>query len=414
MRAFKDLPYRFFPARPAPVGASVLRWLNRRWYLPFRKRIDRVEVYGDAAVRSFLRPGDRVVFMPNHATHADGPIAIEALRRLGRSSALMAAYDVFLRGRVTAWYMQTLGAFSVDRECCDRRSLSEADSILTEGQFDLTIFPEGHVFLQNDLVTPFSEGAAFLAHAAARKLTGENARIIVIPVAIKASYVDDIRPNLTRRLHALADDLGADLTPQMSPHDALGALGVCALDEHLAKWGVERVDGASLPETIRHAAEAVLAQLHEERGEVVPSDTPLVDRIRRLRRAAHDVLVDPEQVAQQDVARRWADRAMLAWRISSYAGNYVARHPTVDRIAETIEKLEEDHFERFVPPAARRRVLVRFGTPSPLPTGPVPGRLRTRATELTRRVEGLVQEGLDALNELNPHAGGALWTDPIG
>ena len=54
--------------------------------------------------------------------------------------------------------MQNIGCFSIDREGSDRKAMTEATRILKEGEFALTIFPEGNVYLTNDRVTPFFGG----------------------------------------------------------------------------------------------------------------------------------------------------------------------------------------------------------------------------------------------------------------
>ena len=58
----------------------------------------------------------------------------------------MAAYDVFARNKFASWFMQRIGAFSVDREGSDRKAMKCAAQILEEGQYPLVIFPEGNVF----------------------------------------------------------------------------------------------------------------------------------------------------------------------------------------------------------------------------------------------------------------------------
>ncbi|MCB1087860.1 MAG: 1-acyl-sn-glycerol-3-phosphate acyltransferase, partial [Verrucomicrobiae bacterium] len=122
------------------------------------------------AVREIDRRGERILFVPNHSTHSDPQLMTEVQRQLGVPSCFMAAYDVFLRSRLNAWVMQRVGAFSVDREGSDRKSMAEALTVLKAGRFALTIFPEGNVYMMNDRVTPFLEGAAFLAIKAQREL----------------------------------------------------------------------------------------------------------------------------------------------------------------------------------------------------------------------------------------------------
>ena len=78
----------------------------------------------------------------------------------------------------------------------------------------------------------------------------------------------------------------------------------------------------------------------------------LMDRIRNARREIHKVRSDPEREIDHSVAASWADEAILAFRILSYAGNYLSEAPTLDRVGETIEKMREDLFSRAFPPYA--------------------------------------------------------------
>ena len=85
--------------------------------------------------------------------------------------------------------MQRHGAFSIDREGSDKQSMKEAIRILKEGEYAMTIFPEGNVYLNNDRVTPFMEGAAFVSMRAQKEL-GSDAPIYAVPVSFKMTYID--------------------------------------------------------------------------------------------------------------------------------------------------------------------------------------------------------------------------------
>ena len=87
-------------------------------------------------------------------------------------------------------------------------------------------------------------------------------------------------------------------------------------------------------------------------------------------------------------------------RILSYTGSYLRERPTVDRIAETVEKISEDLYDRMMPPAAERDALVRLGEPVLLGEHLTVARRRPRHAvgALTKMVERAVQDGLDELN----------------
>ena len=81
-----------------------------------------------------------------------------------------------------------------------------------------------------------------------------------------------------------------------------------------------------------------------------------MDRIRTARREIHKVRSDPDREIDHAVAAGWADEAIIAFRILSYAGNYLSENPTLDRVGETIEKLKEDLYSRAFPAYADRAV----------------------------------------------------------
>ena len=418
MLDFADLPYRYFPPRRRRLLAWLLMRFNGWRYLPRTQRITCVTVTGHETLARRIAAGDRLLFVPNHPTHADAAIFIEAARQAGIAPSIMAAYDVFLRRRRDAWVMQTLGCFSVDREGSDPRSMKQAAALLVDGGHPLTIFAEGNVYLQNDRVTPLTDGAAFLALRDRAAVQQHGGRIVVVPVAIKATHLSDVRGELVMRMHELAQRLDVTLVDARPPLDALRSVGVAALRRNLKARGFDVPAAETLPQMIQHAAGDVLTRL-EAKLEIEPErDDSLIDRVRKVRRKIHETRTDPQRVADHAAAATWADEAMLAYRIASYGGQYVAERPTVDRIAETVEKLTEDVHRVMTPPWADRAALVHFCEPIELTSDDGQQRkLRDAVRALTADCEAAIQAGLDALNgriESEQGVGARPWTEPIG
>ncbi|MCC6680345.1 MAG: 1-acyl-sn-glycerol-3-phosphate acyltransferase [Phycisphaeraceae bacterium] len=442
MLDFSDQPYQWFPPRRNALVAHIARCYNRWRQLPAAKRIAEVRVTRAAD----LPRRSRMMLVFNHSTHADASIALEATRQVGVFPIFMAAYDVFLRSRLDAWIMQRLGAFSVDREGADSRAMKQAAETLLHSRHPLTIFPEGNVYLQNDHVTPFHDGAAFMALRAQKELLERDEPLFAVPAAIKATYLHDIRTDLVRRIEELAatvesTDHGSDKTP--TPREALRRIGIVALRRNLKLRGIDprerEID--SLRELIDYAAGTVLSGLEKKLGLArdqgteaprdqgpeqaseakpsaprcldasVPSSTSLIERLRQCRRKIHEVRTDPQRVADHAAAGTWNDEAMLAFRIISYYNtDYIAEKPTLDRIAETVEKLTEDVHRRETAPFADRRALVHFGEPIDL-RAYLAGDLKLRAAvrKLTADLENGVQVGLDLLSAANDAPGAKLW-----
>ncbi|MCZ6689941.1 MAG: 1-acyl-sn-glycerol-3-phosphate acyltransferase [Planctomycetota bacterium] len=409
MLEFSDKPYRYFPPeRIAPI-AWLLTLLNRMIRLPRRRKIKQIEISGADGIREIRSRGVRILFTPNHSTHSDSEIFIEAIRKIGLTTQFMAAYDIFLRSRIGAWAMQRMGSFSVDRDASDPKAMAQARAILSEGRHSLTIFPEGNVYLRNDEVTPFHEGAAMLGLRSAKELSKKDVSVVVIPVSIKVTYLVDIREPVEARLSELVRAVDAEVSQDAGLPERVRATGTAALLRNLRQRGIDIPEAEDLAGLIKASASSVLRQL-EKKMDIEPrAKDSLIDRVRAARRKIHSVLIDPERAADHKAAELWANEAMVAFRIVSYRSDYVASHPTLDRFAETVEKLEEDIFARMPRPYGPRCAFVRFGRPIDLEEYLESFRIKARVAtrSLTERIEGAVQEGIDALNTANPHLGGS-------
>lgn len=414
MLDFCDEPYRDYP----PKDIALWRWLlndyNRRRFLPNAKRITELTVHGADTLNQSRRPGDRLVLMPNHPTHADASIMLEASRRAGLTTQMMAAYDVFLRSKLDAFIMQRLGAFSVDREGSDPRAMKTALGVLERGKHALVVFPEGNVYLENDRVTPFSEGAAFLALRAAHQLKERGHRVLAVPVSIKATHLTDCKALVVDRLNKLAEAVEVELPSDATPVEVMRLIGVSLLHRNLKLRGLDTPEADDFHALINHAGGVVMDKLEAKLDITPKADTSLKERVRKARQVIHEVRTDPGRVADHAAAATWADEAMLALRLDSYSDSYAALHPTLDRIEETSEKLAEDLHREMMPPMTDRAAYVRFNEPIPLCEYVAEKRAgRKQVRELTARCESTVQRGIDLLNEVSAHPGGARWDGPL-
>ncbi|MEM6856059.1 MAG: hypothetical protein AAF593_16765, partial [Planctomycetota bacterium] len=281
------------------------------------------------------------------------------------------------------------------------------------GKHGLTIFPEGNVYLTNDRITPFMDGAAFIALKVQQALLKDEAksgRILAVPVSIKVTHLTNARMRITQRFEPLGEQLGVTADFHDEPIKAVYQAGEIALHRNLKQRGLDVPDASDLGELIHQAALNVLDRL-EAKLEITPKpkDAPL-DRVRAARRLIHEVRIDPDRAVDHAAAATWADEAMLAYRIASYPMGYAAEHPTLDRIGETVEKLEEDLLTRMPPPFANRHATVRYNPPIDvadiLTAHP---KMRAAVNAFTSQTEAAVQAGIDHLNLNNPHPGGQMW-----
>ena len=412
MLQFADIPYKYFPPKPNRLVAWLGEQGNKRFHLPGPMHLmESVQVENYQALKDINRQhGARLLLLPNHSTHSDPQIMIEACRQVGLWSFFMAAYDVFERDSKVAWMMQRMGAFSVNRDGSDRQSLKDAIETVIDGRYALTVFPEGNVYLMNDRVTPFLDGPAYIAMKAQQEMK-ESGRIFAIPVSIKVTHVTDARHTVEQMLLDMAQKLGVEFDDEAIVAK-VHKVGIAMVQRNLKMRGFlpPNPDYRDLPGLLRQSAELILTRLEEKIGIEPKKPDDLMDRFRGVRREIHKVRADPEREIDHAVAAIWADEAIVAFRILSYAGNYLSVKPTLDRVGETVEKLQEDLYGKGVPPYAKRTAYVRFGDPIDVSEQlAAAAKPRLAMAALTDQFEEGVQVGLDEINAANKHPGSEMF-----
>ena len=105
-------------------------------------------------------------------------------------------------------------------------------------------------------------------------------------------------------------------------------------------------------------------------------------------------------------------------QVFSYPADYMRLNPTVERVAETLMKAEEDFLGvEQASPRAPRRAIVRIGEPVDLAGRlnlPGPTRSRQHVSALTLEVEAGIQAILDAMPPGRPLGDGRTTKDARG
>ena len=416
MLNFSDTPYKYYPPKPSRPAIWFFQLFNRYFYLPGSKhRVKGVTMVNPEVLNSIRRfRSRRILFLPNHPSHSDPQIILEAQRQTGIPSMFIAAYDTFERNKLHAWVMQKSGAFSVDRDGNDSQSIKQAIQTLTQGRYALTVFPEGNIYFMNDRVTPFLEGAAYIGMKA-QKETG-SAPVYAVPVSIKLTLLEDERDKISGRIIQLAKEAGVELNSGADLINGLKRVGIEILKKNLRQRGYfsEEPAAKDLSAYLKQAAEIIIVGLEKKmelNGKKQQGD--LIDRVRKIRRAIHHIRTHNERKADHAVAAAWADEAILAFRILSYSGQYLEENPTLDRFGETVEKLLEDLYSEAQAPYGVRHAYVYFSEPVNLADhlGLFNSKPRETLQGLTQTFENSVQTGLDILNRNNPHPGGQRFMD---
>ena len=374
-------------------------WLVKLWRplinrtLVRRQRMTHLEVQNISPVQQAIRSGAGVLVAANHSFHYDSYVMIEAAHRVGRPFHFLTAWQVFaMSKRFERWMLQRHGCYSINREGNDVQAFKRSVDILRDGRFPLVVFPEGDIYHNNDLVTPFRDGAAAIAMSAAKK--GPRP-VVIVPCALKSFYVQDP----TKDLESLMARLEAALHWRPRPHLPLAeriykfAEGLLTLKEIEYRGRPYR---GSLSSRSAGLADAVLQPLEAEyglngKGAIVP------ERVKEVRRAIIRTL--EQNALSLDARRKLADDLedlFFVIQLFSYPGDYLSERPSIERIAETLDKFEEDVLQADVPGIRGERiVIVRFGTPLEVP------RERDSRDAVARWTDLLERKVQDLLDEIN-------------
>ena len=342
-------------------------WLVRAWFpLMCREmyrvaRIAQVEVRGSDHVRNAIDSGAGILITPNHSFHYDSYALGYAAHQIGRPFHFLTAWQVFAMSTpFQRWVMQRHGCFSIDRESADLGAFKRSVEILRSHACPLAIFPEGDIYHTNERVMPFREGAAAIALSAAKRATRP---IVAIPAAIKCHYVDDPTPGMLELMDRLESSVHWRPRPDLPLTTRIYRLaeGLLALKE-LEYLG--QPQAGNVPQRTRTLAHRILEE-KELRFGINPQSDTIPERVKELRRQFIQQLERPDLNAESHAQlKRDLEDLFLVIQLYSYPGDYVAESPSLERIAETLDKFEEDVL-RVKYPKSRglRQATVTFGEP---------------------------------------------------
>lgn len=358
-----------------------------------QQKFQKIEMVGAGPLRQLLKENAGVLITPNHSFHYDSYVLFEAAHKLGTPFHFMVAWQVFaMVSKWEQWSLQRHGCFSIDRESNDMPAFRQAVQLLQSSPYPLVIFPEGEIYHTNDRVTPFREGAAAIALTAARKAKRD---IYCVPCAMKCWYLRNPTHVLLRVMDKLERRLlwrpRHDRPLNQRVYDL--AEGILSLKE---LEYLKKTRSRTIPERRNYLANAILKEL-EQNYRVKVNEHTIPERVKELRRA----IIQQQDKTDQDDNDRARGLSQLedlffVIQLFSYPGDYIAERWTVERLAETIDKFEEDLLERSIPTVkGSRRVVVKFGEPILL--AKERGK-RNAASQLTEQLQSSVQAMLDKMN----------------
>lgn len=394
-----DRGYRFRPPRPGRFWDVLLRpltsWVYRHMY-----GVRDLEIRGAEHLAGAVRGGG-VMIAVNHPAHGDPFVVFEAMHRLKVPCCYLAAGQLFhgwlgLKG----WAFQRLGAFSIDREGTDVRAFRAAVDVLSSGRRPLVIFPEGDVYHLNDRVTPLREGAAVIAITAARRRERGAGAMHIVPAAIRYRYLGDPAPQLAAVMTRLERSVYWRPRPDVALPERIGRFAEAVLGLKEIEY-LGAVRAGTLPERIAGLTGHLLAEL-EQRLRPGSENTGAVPlRVKQLRQQIIGDSAGEDGQPLDEQARRDLEDLHLVTQLSSYPGDYVHGAASIERVAETIDKFEEDALGAEEAGARLpRQAIMSFGEPIPVGGAEAPGasrrQSRAAAGALTTDLERAIQELLDA------------------
>ena len=325
----------------------------------------------DLEVLQHLPPCSGVILAPNHADETDFKVCLVLSRRCGRRFLFMMNREAFDEGfGIAGWWLQRLGAFSVERGGKSEGAKRYAIEMVKRGQEVLVIFPEGEIFYLNDLVQPFKSGAVEIGMKAVveSQRTETDLAVYLIPLAIKYSYRKQIRHILERRIRRMEQYLllrKSGLSFQVRMEHILAVLLHRQELAHDLKPASDRLK--ELGERVKEVREAILTQIEGKyAAQTVRSQAQTMDRAWRLSSHLRSLLTQVGRSSTTIKEQISTDLASLKRivQMGSWQPKYLELDPSQERLAETVLKLEREVYQTQRPrQLANRGVFLRIGEP---------------------------------------------------
>ena len=273
---------------------------------------------------------------------------------------------------VAGWWLQRLGAFSVERGGLHNEEAKRyAIEVVMRGREVLVIFPEGEIYYLNDLVQPFKSGAVDIGMQAVveARRTRPDWTAYLVPMALKYRYREPIAPILERRTRLMEQRLNRRIARSFAPAEVGPDHGGPAPSSGAGPSPEARppTDSPSWASACRRSARP--SSRRPRRGTPGPPSTPAaqtMDRAWRLSSYLRDLLArrgrsggeDREQV-RTDLASSESVAQMGGWQ-----PQYTDVDPSQERLAEMVLKLEREVYRTKRPrQLAKRDLFLRIGEP---------------------------------------------------
>lgn len=219
-------------------GLTPQRLLRERGSL--RSFDDQIELHGAVDATRKLSERGTVVYVPTHSSNLDSIIIGSGLHQAQLPPATYGAGLNLFENRIIGYFMQNLGAYTVDRLKSDplyREALKEYSTVVLEYERDSLFFPGGTRARSGALENRLKKGLlGTTVKAYANQLRrGRDKRIFIVPVTLNyplvleaATLIDDYLQLSGQSRYIIKDDEFSQLDRWVAY-----ARGVFRLDMHI-------------------------------------------------------------------------------------------------------------------------------------------------------------------------------------
>ncbi|RUS93341.1 glycerol acyltransferase [Trichormus variabilis SAG 1403-4b] len=272
-------------------------------------------------------------------------------------------------GKHIGWLASHLGGTPIQRGKADWTGLRSARDLYINGKFPMAAAPEGATNGLSEIVSPLEPGIAQMGFWCAEDLqkAGRNEEVLILPIGIKYSYVNEPWDNIANLLTELEAVSGLSVKSANSTSFDVLYPRLLTLSEHLLSMMEQfytRFYHQTLPDEkitngeIKDRNEALAYRLQAvmnislfiaEQYFDLPSRGNWTDRCRRVEQAGWNYIfredfkdiksLSPiekslgDRIAEEAYFRMWHMR--LVESFVAVSGIYIREKPTVERFAET-------------------------------------------------------------------------------
>ena len=397
-------PYKFIKPVKTTFWSRMLK--------PFYQRImynmyliDRFEVRGTEYLKESVKSGKGVLLSANHCRYSDPFVMGEVMRTTNIFLYFCASWHLFCVNKKQTWVLRRMGAMSIYREGADRDCIRECQRVLEEAERPLVLFPEGTFYRQNDELGPLQDGVSFIARLAQKK---DVRPMVIHPVAIKYWFTEDPRPAIEKRLAALERRCHCHPKMGQSFVERLKWIGNALLT-------VKEMEVFGSPQSGELEERQIALANHictsfEERYFGKGKRVSLMERLRLLRNHIVKQFTETPQNTPEwyELLYQIEDLAFVQ-QLFSHSWKYIDAWPSLERISETLMRLEEDLYDEEKS-MAKMGVIIEFGEPIEVAeymSKKSRGEGDPLTLEIARRTQGL----LDSLVQQGPPPS---WNAPTG